>query len=44
MDCNDVGYAQHGHCEEAFEVFHQMQRVGMKHRPDYLHEHLECMC
>ena len=23
-------YAQHGHCEEAFEVFRQMQRVGMK--------------
>ena len=25
-----VGYAQHGHCEEAFEVYRQMQQVGMK--------------
>ena len=25
-----AGYAQHGHGEEAFEVFRQMQRVGMK--------------
>ena len=25
-----AGYAQHNHCEEAFEVFHQMQRVGIK--------------
>ena len=25
-----AGYAQHGHCEEAFEVFRQMQQVGMK--------------
>ena len=29
-----VGYAQNGHCEEAFEVFRQMQRVGMK--PDQI--------
>ena len=29
-----AGYAQHGHCEKAFEVFRQMQRVGMK--PDQI--------
>ena len=29
-----AGYAQNGHCEEAFEVFRQMQRVGMK--PDQI--------
>ena len=29
-----AGYAQHGHCKEAFEVIYQMQRVGMK--PDQI--------
>ena len=29
-----VGYAKHGHCEEAFDVFRQMLRVGLK--PDHI--------
>ena len=36
-------YAQHGYCEEAFEVFRQMQRSGCEARPNHLHELLEYM-
>ena len=38
-----VGYILHGHCEEAFEVFHQMQRIGMK-RDQITYMSIECMC
>ena len=32
-----AGYAQHGHCEEALEVFRQIQQVGLKpNQIDYM--------
>ena len=39
------GYAQHGHCEEAFEVYYQMQQVGLKpNRITYMSILNACVC